>query len=138
MLEVTKDQNDVVVTATLSPRKFTSEEKISIHWEDAYREAKNKFPETEISDKPDSYLIVSNAQRNSGTWKFKIIKKEEKIEDKSVENNKNKTKRRKRKTNNFAEIVKSAHNPLTPTEEPATVEETSQSDQPAIVQEPTE
>ena len=85
MFEITKEQNVVIVTATVSPRRFSKEKKIFIHWEDAYREAKNKYPEIEINKTPDNYVIVSNTQQNSGTWRFKINKKEQKKKDKEID-----------------------------------------------------
>ena len=127
MFEITKNKEEIIVTASLKKRNTISEKKIRILWPQALEAAKENFPEVKISNVPDNKKIATNFdQNNSVTWKFKIIES-------------SKQKKRKNKfLEQVTEIQADTEKGLTKSEESATVEETSQSDQPAIVQEPTE
>lgn len=124
MFEVTKNDKEIIVTATLKKRKTISEKKIRVSWLNALEEAKSKFPDLRIKEVPDNKETATNYSDNIVTWKFEIVRTESRKNKKSKSSTK--------------AALKEEQQPLTFTEEPATVEETSQSDQPAIVQEPTE
>ena len=127
MFEVTKDKEFIFVKATVTRRRYSKEPKIRVHWREALKKAEETFPDVSFKEIPDHKNTLSNSEQDNMTWKFEIL---EKAKNKKIKN-----------TRRVREPVSKSdeeQNPFTNSEESATVEETSQSDQPAIVQEPTE
>jgi hypothetical protein len=124
MFKIEKKGSQVLVEVKLTKKVYARDKKIFIYAKEALRRAREEFPELELENDPGNIHVISNTKEpHEFIWKFNIKQK-------------NKPNKNKRKF--VGELVKSSEKPLTPAEEPATVEETSQSDQPAIVQEPTE
>lgn len=124
MFEIEKSNSQVLVRVALTKKVYARDKKIFIYMKDALNAAKKQFPDLELENAPGNIYMISNTKEpHEFIWKFNI---------------KEKNKPNKNKSKFVEKLEKSSEKPLTPTGEPATVEETSQSDQPAIVQEPTE
>lgn len=135
-LEIQKKEDVVIVHVKLK-KKINNKTPIAIFsWKEAEAKIKEKYPETKIG-KPLEYKSVLRNNKGENleeSWIFPIIKKQEK-QVKEVEVEK---KVQPMQTTLFSSTKKKNKNRLTAPRKVATVEETAQSDQPAIVQEPTE
>jgi len=163
MYNIEKDEKYIYVEIKVEPRKTIGEKKIRFYWVDGLNEARKMFPDLNIKNKPDHTAVVSNCdeEHNSAIWKFEIIE-EENINKDMQYNNVKFSKRSKKNKNKYEDASRTLDNEqksskelveiieefdghkkelakdLTGPEKSDTVEETEQSDQPAIVQEPTE
>ena len=123
MFEVTKDEKNVYVKVVLKKRKVTKDKKIKIKTKQVLEFAKEEFKELKIKKTPEKEYILDNRTDNlEATWVFEILKE------------KKETKKQPLKKKVKPKTIQN----LTKKKIPVTVEETEQSDQPAIVQEPTE
>jgi len=133
MFEIKKHNDRIEVSVSLQQRAYARESKFRVSWKDALDFLKKEEPNLEFIEEPDHKGIADNYNGNgSVTWVFK----REQAKSKKTKN---------KITKKAAEEPESGEKggeddlpPLTIVSQHATVEETSQSDQPAIVQEPTE
>lgn len=163
MYSITKDDKYVYVEIHVAQRKTVQERKKRFYWIDGLNEARKTYPELNIKNRPDHTTVVSNYdfENSTTTWKYQIIEEENHSSNKQYDNIKFGKRNRKNKnkyedtskvldneqealeeliemTEEFGGCKKELPKDLTEPEKSATVEETEQSDQPAIVQEPTE
>jgi len=129
MFDIKENEEYFEATVSLEKRVFAKDKKIYIFAADAKKAILEKYPEAKMESNPEKNEIVSNtSEPHNFTWKFK--KKQVEKENKKIKN--------------IKRVVESAsknnegQNPFTNSKKSATVEQTAQSDQPAIVQEPAE
>ena len=133
MFEIKKHNDRIEVSVSLQQREYARESKLRVSWKDALDFLKKEEPNLQFIEEPDHNGIADNYNGNgSVTWVFK------KEQPKSKKSKNKITKKVTEATENGEKGGEDDPPPLTIVSQSDTVEETSQSDQPAIVQEPTE
>lgn len=138
-LEIKKTKDEVTLFVRLKKWISPKDTHVNFSWKDAKKLIQEKHPDLKI-DKPKQMKKVLSNKRSKvleEEWSFVIQKPKEakKVTKKEAPPApKKRIQATKRKTQKTKKLVDT----LTKPKEPATVVETSQSDQPAIVQEPTE
>lgn len=132
-LEIQKKEDVVVVHVKLEKKINKKTPIIIFSWKEAEAKVKEKYPETKIG-KPLEYKSVLRNHKGENleeSWVFPIIKKQ-------VKQAKAEKKVEPVQKTLLSSAKKRNKNRLTEPRKSATVEETEQSDEPVIVQEPTE
>lgn len=133
MFKTRKDENFVYVKTNLPKRNYKEDKKLTVFWDSAFEEASKAFPDLQLEKRPDNLKIATNySSIKNVEWKFFIITEEEKQRETKKETNTSSKKKER--------LQEKEPQRLTDLQEFATLKKTSQrlSDQPAIVQEPTE
>lgn len=138
-LEIKKEEDKVIVIAKLKKRVLTKTPKFYFSWVEAKKLVRERYPDLKIEDPLSLKHVLHNYDKvcYEENWIFPI-KQEPKQEQKQEpkQEPKKQVLNFKKKKNKIQKTTEQ----LTNLEKPATVEETEQSlsDQPVIVQEPTE
>jgi len=138
-LEIKKTEDKVTLFVKLKKCLSPKDMHVNFSWKDAKKLIQEKYPELSIDKPKQMKKVLSNKTSEvlEEDWSFVIQKPaevKEETEKKAQPAQKKRIQTNKKKPQKTKKVVKI----LTKLKESATVEETSQSDQPAIVQEPTE
>lgn len=154
-LEIQKKEDVVIVHVKLKKKINKKTHIISFSWKEAQAKIREKHPEIKIGNPLDYKTVLTNnkGENLEESWIFPIIMEQKKAQEKALESPKEalespkevselqkKSPERSPQRISLSSKKNKNKNRLTTRENPATVEETEQSlsDQPAIVQEPTE
>jgi hypothetical protein len=97
MFEITKDEDYIYVSVSLTKREFAREQKIWIREQDALDAVISEYPEVEIVPIAKEKITASNIREpHSATWSFPLKKTKKPLTDKTkrakvVDNDKQKT-----------------------------------------------
>ena len=127
MFKITKDEEYVKVSIEVQKRTLARDPKIYYYYRDALRELRKVYPDLKIKETPENNLVVSSVREpHQGTWRFKILEKPKldttKIIKKQKKQASSQLSESLEESNNYKELDKV----LTNSEEPATIEETTE------------